>query len=509
MRLHRIAILLASFAFAGGSIAATAWYAHRIGSDAYRLSIERDVSDFFEMPTTIGRVRGRTFDSRDFLAVQIRLPGDEAVVFECDTATWLEEHDDQNFLALDRGRLILGDPVWGDQRYRRLIRPDIGAELRTLDLRGIHLSDFQLHFERDNFAIRCAGASGDIDLSNPDLGRAELSAHQLNGLHIDEGVRIRASFVPDGSIEVRDIRLTVPLLPLPVLKLDEFLGGAVTGGAFEGSVEYRMSGPDGVPEATVTGRVVDANLGELTRTVPFGPFSGSVSLRVEQARFTEKLLTQFKGRGSIEKIAFASFAPLVQMPALDGEASFVFDDVDIALGVVNRLNLSGTITDVSLEQLLNRWADGGAAGTVGVQVDNFELVGETIRSAEIHVQVIPPADGIGYIDRDLLLEATASATGYEWPDALPRRLLPERVEYVSIQARLLIRDNQLRVLGTHGRDGRAIVTIRDPIFGREVAVVKERPDAVDLGPAIRRALGEMREYRPADVREWLDRQHSP
>lgn len=503
MRRHRRIILAAAIVVCGGSIVGTSWYAHRLHSDAYRRQVERDVTAFFALPTTVESVRGRTFDSRDFKKVSVHLPGNGATVFECDTATWIEEARHRNYLALERGLLVLGDSVWADEQYRTLVRQGIGADLKALDLRGIRLTDFRLRFEKDDFGITCSGASGEIDLSDPTMGRAELTAHQLNGMRIDEGVRIRASFVPDGGIEVRDIRLSVPSIPLPVLQLEEFLGGRVTGGAFAGSIDYQMRGASELPEARISGRVDDADLSELTRIAPYGPYTGKVSLHVESALFTDRLLTHFEGRGSIRELEFASFAPLLQMPQLDGRVSFVFDDVNIALGVVNRVRLNGAIKDVSLEQLLNRWADGGATGTVSVRVSNFELIGEDIRSADIQIEVIPPRNAAGYVERKLLLDVAESALGFEWPSALPKRLLPERVQYVAIGARLLVRDNQLRILGTHGTGNRALVTIRDPVFGQEIAVAKERTESIDLGPYVRQAFARMRSYQPEDVRDWI------
>ena len=503
MRRHRRIILIVAIAVGGGSIAGTTWYAHRLHSEAYRRQVERDVTAFFALPTTVGSVRGRTFDSRDFVNVAVRLPGNGATVFECATATWIEEQIDRNYLALESGLLVLGDSVWADEQYRSLVRQGIGTDLKALDLRGIRLTDFRLRFEKNEFGITCSGVSGEIDLKDPTLGRAELTAHQLNGVRIDEGVRIRASFVPDGGIEVRDIRLSVPSIPLPVLQLDNFLGGAVTGGAFAGSIEYQMRGANEPPEARFSGRIDDAELAELTRIAPYGPYQGNVSLQVESARFTGRLLTHFEGRGSIRELEFASFAPFLQMPKLDGRASFVFDDVNIAMGVVNRVRLNGAVKDVSLEQLLNRWADGGATGSVSVRVSNFELIGEEIRSADIQIEVIPPSGADGYVDRKLLLDVAESAFGYEWPSALPKRLLPERVRYVAIGARLLVRDNQLRILGTHGTGNRALVTIRDPVFGQEIAVAKERTDTIDLGPYVRQVFARMRSYQPEDVRDWI------
>jgi hypothetical protein len=504
MRTYRKLILLAAILIVGGSIGGTSWYACRMRSVAYRRSVERDVTAFLAMPASIREVQGRTFDSRDFVDVVVRLPNDGDVVFKCDNATWIEEGGDRHFLSLNRGAIVLGDAVWENRRYQSLLREGIGTDLKALELRGIHLDDFRIAFQKDQFKLECSGASGDIDLSKPGTGLARLTAHQLNGSPVPDGVRIVTEFVPDDGIQVRDIRLTVPSIPLPVLRLESFLSTEVTRGSFDGSIHYRIRAEDGLPEVEVGGRIDDAELAELTQTAPYGPYQGNVSLRVDEARFADRLMTHFKGGGAIRELSFASFAPLLQMPALDGEASFVFDEVHIALGVVHRVKLNGDVVGVSLEQLLNRWAQGGATGTVGVRINNFELVGETIRSADIEVVVEPPARGNAYVERQLLLDVAERALGFEWPSAIPKQLLPERVAYVSIGARLIVRDNSMRVLGTHGSGNRSIVTIRDPVFGSPVAVVKERAGSIDLGPYVRQAFERMRSYRPEDVKDWID-----
>lgn len=504
MRTYRKLILLACVLIVAGSIGGTAWYACRMHSAAYRKEVERDVSAFFALPTTIGDVRGRTFDSRDFVGVIVRLPTSGDVVFKCATATWIEEREDRHFLSLSNGEFVLGDAVWKDRQYRKLLREGIGEDLQELDLRGVHVDDFRIEFRKDQFKLTCSGATGDIDLSKPKVGVARFTAHQLNGTPVPDGVRIVAEFLPDEGVHVRDIRLAVPSIPLPALRLNSFLGSKVSHGSFDGDIHYHIRGEDGLPQVEVGGRITDAELSELTQAAPYGPYQGNVSLTVDEARFADRLITHFKGRGAIRELSFASFAPLLQMPTLDGKATLVFDDVDIALGVVHRIKLNGDIEGVSLEQVLNRWAKGGATGTVSVRVNNFELSGETIRSADIEIKVEPPAGGRGTVERQLLLDVAEKVFGFEWPSAIPKQMLPKRVEYVSIGARLIVRDNQLRVLGTHGAGGRAIVTIRDPIFGAEVAVAKERPGTIDLGPYVHEAFDRMRSYRPEVVKEWID-----
>ena len=132
------------------------------------------------------------------------------------------------------------------------------------------------------------------------------------------------------------------------------------------------------------------------------------------------------------------------------------------------------------------------------------MVGETIRAADIEVSVAPPANQKGLIDRALLLDAAERGLGFQWPAALPKRLLPEKIEYVDIGARLLIRDNKLRVLGTHGSDGRAIITIRDPVFGRPLTIFSEPGHVYDLTPYINQVLTTIQSYQPDEVKQWLE-----
>ena len=110
MRTYRKLILFAAVLIVFGSIGGTSWYACRMHSVAYRQEVERDVTAFFAMPATIGDVQGRTFDSRDFVDVVVRLPNDGDVVFKCKRATWIEEGRDRHFLALTNGTIALATP---------------------------------------------------------------------------------------------------------------------------------------------------------------------------------------------------------------------------------------------------------------------------------------------------------------------------------------------------------------------------------------------------------------
>jgi len=174
--------------------------------------------------------------------------------------------------------------------------------------------------------------------------------------------------------------------------------------------------------------------------------------------------------------------------------------VDLALGHINRLRLEGIVTDLVLEEWLQLLGHGSATGRLIIRVNNLDIVDDRIRSADIEINALPPPDAPGTIDRDLLLEAAEKAFDFSWPPSLPRELLPEKVEYAQLGMRLLIRDNLLRVLGTHGSDGDTILTIK--VLGAPIGVVKEQPETIDLGPFIESLLAGARGYDPAHMRDW-------
>lgn len=507
MRRQRLFILAFIIVAVSGSIGFTSWYAARLHSTRYLRDVEQQVADFFAMPCQIAAVRPRSFFSRDFENVTIQLSDTGDQIFQCEQAIWREgaEGDGNGSrLELNRGQFIMGDALWEMQRYKRLIRPDIGADIGDLNLRVLRLDDFAIRFERDGFALRCSKAGGDVNFHDANTGTAEFVAHRLNGRDVPEGVRIKANLVCRPVLSVADIRLTVPALPLADLGLDAVLGVAPTMGEFAGKVTY-MAGKDGGSQnAEIEGLLRDVQLAELTQRAPFGPYQGRASVRVDRARISDHLITHFRGNGQLDNVLLLPLAQPLGFTDLDGEASFVFDDIHLALSRIERIRFNGSVNKISLEQLLQHWGHGAATGVVTVRIDNFEMVGETIRAADIEVAVAPPPNEKGLVDRALLLDAAERGFGFEWPAALPQRLLPDEIEYVNIGMRLLVRDNQLRVLGTHGGDGRAIITIRDPVFGRPIAVFSERGDSYDLTPYIKQTIARMQSYDPDDVRQWLE-----
>lgn len=507
MLLHRRILLVLVIVAVGGSLSWTAGYGLHLRSESYRRETADDLTAYFELPCDVGAIRGHTFSSRSFEDVTLWLPNRRDRVFHCRQAVWHEietKTGETRELDLFDGMLVLGSDQWVREDYRQLLRSGLGHDFADLKLTRVGLNDFMIQFSRGEFLLRCRDTSGTIDLSQPGDGIARLQTYDLNDHRIEQGVQIYARFAPSAGVRIREWVLTLPTVPLNVLGLDPLLGAPLDHGEFTGSVQFVDN--DGAPEFWFSGELRDAQLAELTRKAPLGPFEGRFSLDVDGARLVGDTVTHLRGRGRIHDLRLSAFAPLLARDSLSGVASFDFDVVDLALSRIERLRFAGGVRDLVLEQWLGPLGHGEATGRMTLRVNNVDIVADDIKSADIEVSVIPPSDRPGTISRELLLSAAERFLDFSWPAALPRGLLPQNVEYAEFGMRLLIRDNRLRILGTHGTDGKTILTIK--VGNLAFGVVREQPGSIDLGPALRRLLQRARSYRPDQVRDWWRSQSS-
>ncbi len=502
MRSVRVILVAAIILIIGGATAWTASYGLRMRSTAYRESVEADLNAFFELPCRVGAIRGHTFNSRLFEDVRIWLPDRRDLLFTCKEAIWKEESEgaDQPFrsLWLNDGLLMLGSDRWQHEDYRQVLQSGLGHDFADLHLSHVELNDFEIGFDRGTVSIRCRETSGKIDMSDPKHGVAHLVAYELNGRRVGQGVRIDADFIPDNGVDVTEFNLVLPEIPLATIGIEQALGGSVTQGMFAGSVRYIGKGD--VPELQISGRLRDAELAELTKRVPFGPLDAGLTVDVEEARISRALITHFRGKGLIENLKLAPLASLLGLSRLSGEASLRFDNVSIALGHIEQLRMDGRVQGLILEEWLRLFGRGTASGRLSLRIANLHVVDDAIHSADIEITAVPPSDGPGYIERKLLVSAAERLLEFEWPESVPQNLLPKRVEYSQFGVRLIIRDNILKILGTHGKGDDTILTIL--VWGTPIPLLKEPDATIDLGPLLQDVAERVRSQDPARVRDW-------
>jgi hypothetical protein len=503
MALHRKILLALSILLVGGSLTWTAAYGLHLRSESYRREVEDDLSKFFELPCDVGRIRGRTFSSRSFEDVAIWLPDRRDRVFHCKQATWHEKETGTraaNELDLFDGVLVLGSDRWVKSDYRQLLESGLGHDFQRLNLHRVGMERFEIAFDRGGLALRCRETSGNIDMTNPMDGIASLVAYEMNDHRVSQGVRIHARFLPTKAIAVSEMILSLPSMPLAVLSARSPAFGRITSGRFTGTVQYVAQ--DALPELWVTGDLDDADLSEVTRSLPTGPLQGRISVKLFGARFQSGVVTHLRGHGQVRDLALAPFAPLLRRESLAGTASLRLDAVDLAEGRVNHLTVSGQATGLSLAEWLRPLGHGSATGRLTVRINHLDFQDDMIKSADIELSLRPREGQPGTIDRELLLAAAEKVLKFTWPASVPESILPDKVSYVECGVRLLVRDNQLRILGTHGDNSDTILTIS--VFGQPIGVVGEQPGTIDLGPWVARALDRLRSYPPDRIRDWWE-----
>ena len=511
MPLSRKLLLAFTILAVGGSTGWTTWQGVRLRTDWYHRNVVADLNDFFELPCEVGRIEPRTFSSRVFHDIAVRLPQrtDAAPVFSCGQAVWTKRTIDgvpANELELHRGLINLGAQGWQLSDYSQVLQSGLGHDFNDLNLAKVTLADFELAFRKGLFAVKCRDASGEITFPSPREGLAHLTAYEFNGHRVSEGVRINARFEPKKGVRMHEVFLDLPAIPLNQIGITTAGGGEFTAGRFAGRVEYQADDGGGESAIWLRGELTDAQLSELSNGFSLGPLSGRISISVAGARVSKSTLTHLRGRGRIDGLTLESLARVLNRPHLRGEGNLNVLWADFALGRINELSVTGLLRDVSLGEMLEPLGEGSATGSLAMRVHSLRIADDRIASADIEITVLPPRDGPGTIDRGLLLGAAQKAAGFEWPSWLPEALIPEKIEYVEAGVRLLVRDNQLRVLGTHGDGGRTILTLK--IMGRTFGLVKERSGSIDLTPWIEEGLARARAYDPSRVRDWLDR-HKP
>lgn len=499
---HRLYLVVCSTLVVGSIVAhlAYAWY---LRSDAFRGLATRKLSEFFNLPADIQTVVPRTYSSRAFDGVELWLPDRRDRIFRCDRALWSERRANGRLrvdLDLSRGTLALGTDRWLLEDYRRVLESGLRHDFDEID--QVRLDDFSMTFRRADVLLSAEKVRGTLIFQTPDLGIASLEAYVFNGQPVREPVRIHARFLPHGEVLVETMSLAIPEVALAGLGLEKAVGGPISRGWFAGRLEYAEAKPR--PSLVVSGRLFDVDLSELTQRVPSGPIRGSAEVFLERAEMVGSLPTHVKGHAAITGVQLVDLARWLRLPALAGAVELNVSEIDILEGVIRRLVNNGRVRDVELADALRLLGRGEATGRVTVTINALRIESNRIVSADIDVAAAPPAGVSGTIDRELLLTAAKHLAGFSLPEWIDPQWLPTKVEYTRFGLRLLVTDNRLRIIGTHGHDGDTILTIR--VLGREWGVVKEWGGEIDLTPWVEELLGRISAVDPREVPKMLRRQ---
>lgn len=523
---HRKALLIGSMVLVVGTLSATLGYAFHLRSDSYRRQLEQDLSDRLRMRLSIGDVSPLTLASRRLTDIRLWRQDREIEVFRCSQAVWRSASRNgisSYSLDLERGWLLVGDNEWNRSDYREMLRSGLGHDFAALRLEHINLRDIDLIWKHPGFTLTADAASGQIRFDDDGTGRASLFVKRMNGVDVDEPLKIVAHFTPGDRLEFHDVVLTVPQAPLGLLKLDALLGNAVTRGTFAGNISYKDRNQRRI--VTLGGAVHDATLMELTGPLPGGPYQGIVDVDVDEATFTDAVLTRLRFSGALRELNAEQLTSILSLPKMGGRLDLrvhqaVYENntlaapqstetrpsgsgpIDVSgkvsFGALRYLSAEGHLADVSLDAVTELFGQGRITGTADISIHSILVVDSQIQLADVTIDARPPKGQPGTIDRRILKSLAQRTLGFD-----PTALLPEdmtHVEYTRLGVRLILNRGQLRVQGTHGPDNRTILTIN--LFGRDFGVIKQPNKTFPVGDVLSKLRERIEDYDTNRLREW-------
>lgn len=490
------ALTLAVGAMLGGTLGYGLYYR----SGYYRRKVERALTEFFGLPTDVGAVRPNSFQSRQLRDIQMWLPERRARIFQSPRAIWDASPNDSGgtVLHLYDATLAIGSKEWESEDYMRVLRASLLHDFSDLNIRRVEFHNTSIAWPRQEFQIRADGVDGRVDFDESGRGRAVLTTHSLNGVRVSEPIRIQARIDPSNDEDfLPEVVLEVPPLPLTALGLNQVLQAEVTQGSFAGKISLAQSPAGDVIE--LDGIAEQIRLEEVTASLDGGPVSGLVDLTIYRAVIRGRELEHLRFSGEVRNL---NVDPLLQrfgLPAIGGKVN---------LQVINGIATGETIKNL---MAAGHWSGGSLAalssmllgtvtveGQLDVRIASIVIKDNQLASGNIDIDASPPPDRPGTIDRSLLLDLLQRYLGFQVPP-LFANMLPESVEFVRAEAKLLIDGNRLQILTIPRNDGGAILVVR--IAGRDIPLVRSIDGVFDLSALTDKAARQAEKWR----RDWQSR----
>lgn len=488
MRPRRTLAAVCAFLAIGGLLGGTIGYGAYHRGERYRRHVEGLLTDFFGLPTDIGRIRPHTLHSRELLDVQMWLPDRRGRIFQCPRVIWDTsgaETAEGTVVHLFDADMTVGGEEWEHEDYMRVLRASLLHNFTDLDIRQVRFHNASLSRPRRDFELRAGGVDGNIVFDDEGRGLAELTSRSLNDVQVSEPIRIQARIdphLPDDFLP--EVTLQVPTLPLNGLGLDQTLKSPVTQGSFEGRITLRQSAAS-ADVVELSGLAQDLRLEELTRSVSGGAVRGIVDLTIHRAVLEQDRLVTLRFSGEVRDLEVDTLLARFGWPAIGGRVHLQVYNGLADEETIHRLGLVGSWTGGSLDGLSEvLFGAPGVQGDLTVRVNSLIVEENELASGDVDVIAVPGNERPGTIARSLLVDLLEQQLGVKLPRFITS-LLPEQVQYVRMGAKLLIDGPHLRVLNLPGGRDSSILTIR--IGDREIPLVPEIDRVFDLKPLLDKA----------------------
>jgi hypothetical protein len=494
MRSRRILLSILLFGVVAGMLAGTLGYGLYYRSDRYRRRVEAALTAFFGLPTDVEAVRPHGLRSRELSHVQMWLPERRARIFWCPRATWDASPNETGgtVLHLHDSILAIGSDAWKSDDYMRVLKASLLHNFSDLNIRQVRFHNAAITWPRREFQIRADGVDGTVTFDTSGKGEAVLTTQSLNGCRVAEPIRIHALIDPANEEDfLPEVTLEVPPLPLNAIGLKDILHSEVTQGSFSGRITLRQT-PAG-DTVQLAGLAQQVQLGEFTGGMMGGPVAGVVDLTIYDALIRDHELDHLRFNGEIRDLDINAILVRYGLPAIGGRINLQVHNGRLQGGKIENLQIAGHWNNGSLAEL-SRLLLGSAAieGRLGIQIESIVIRDNQPVSGHVNIDAVPPPGKPGTVDRALLLSLLEKYLGFQVPGVLAH-MLPDSVEFVRAEAKLLLDGNKLQILTIPRPGGGALITVR--LAGQEMPLVRSIDQVFDLGPLFERARRQANEWQ--------------
>jgi hypothetical protein len=447
----------------GGTLAYAAYYR----SDRYRRSVEADLTRFFGLPFDVDEIKAHSFTARRLNGVSLWLPERRARIFHAPLILWDKRDPEAQGGAginVHDAAWSIGSEDWRSEDYMQVLRASLAHDFNLLNLRQVRFHNARIDWPRQDFHLTAEGVNGRATFATDGTGQAELSCTTLNGQPVSEPIRIRARIDPAATEFLPEVTLHVPRVPLTALGLGGVVASKVTQGSFSGKMTVRQS-PAG-DEIQLDGAVRDVRLEEFTPRLPGGAIPALVTLDIQDALIRDRHLAKLDFTGQVRQLGIEQLLSRWSLPPIGGEVH-----VDVYRGLITDagiedLRLDGQWNGASLDKLVKAaLGRGGLHGELSVRINSLIIEKNEIVNANVDVTARPPRGGKATADKAFVALLMEKLLGKTIPEAA-LRVLPDQMEYTHLGAKVLVDPKRVRVLGTQGPTGRSLLTIS--VLGHDV-----------------------------------------
>ncbi len=519
MQIVRVALAAACGLALVGSLGVTAGYGWYLRSDRYRRACATALSESLGLPSEIGAVVPRSRHARQFNDITVWLPERRDEVFICRQALLVQpagrEDPGAYDIHLSQGVCEISTRTWLREDYRGVVESGLRPGFAPGGPRRVRFSQMHLLFERGDFRLSLEQAAGEVSFDSPESGQAHALCRTFNGHSCDEPVFLQMRFSPrSGGIRIDRLELRVPRLPLHILNSAAARAGPASwtpraapggrnggeaafllprNGEFSGELTYEEQ--HGGQHLVLAGRCFDLDLAECTAGWLERPWSGRCpELELHELRIENGVPVRLAFRGVLSDLSLSEVLQTWSIEAPGGKVTLRVGQAELSERGIDRLVASGECVGAALEPLTARLGLGRMSGTLRIVIDDLVIQNNRLLRFDGLVKVEDALAPPNWIEAALLREIVRRTLKVNLPD-----VLPERIEYTRLGARLQIRDEELYVFGTHGPGGKALLTVR--LFEREVPMLFEPDSPFDLSGWLdglrSRAAGQLRRALPA------------